>query len=257
MTLPNVFFVLLAICVGLTSCSDRNLSDDLVSRLDDENFVYDCKAFIDVIDQDIEVQGERFESLSFSNEQEECKSVLWYINDTLQVVREINRRILTNEQLERSFYFKDGKLYLIQEIKDVPKDGVIESTELIIFYDSETPARAWSNFSLDGVFDPSKYVESIPVTHSPERALEMFRCENSFALNFEDFLETSGERYLLVSTSHQQKYIAAIKINQMDDFLNELFRDRIKLKNAPITIQHQIVNQGGWIFHYYVKGELR
>lgn len=257
MTLHNVFMVLVPIYFGLISCGDRNLSDDLVSRLDDENLVHDCKAFIDVTDQDIEVLGERFESLSFSNEHEECKSVLWYVNDTLRVVREINRTIATNEQQERSYYFKDGKLYLAQEIKDVPKGNGIESSELIVCYESETPVRAWSNSSFDGVFDPSKYSDSKPVTLSPSRALEMFNCDNSFELNFDDFLETSGERYLLVSTSHQQKYIAAIKINEMDDFLNKLFKDKKKLKNSPIKIQHQIVNQSGWVFHYYIKGELR
>lgn len=239
----------------LVACDDRDLSESMKSRLDAESEIHEFKAFIDNRDNDIELRGERFESLVYSNENEECKSVLWYLDDTLVLVREMIRNQNTEENHEVSYYFKNGRLHLVQDIGDLPSKDEMISSELIVYFENDEPLRAWSNVTNDGVFDASLYKDAQPQSFSPKRSIDMFTHETDFVLHFDGFLETGGDLYLLVNTGTEKSYIAALKINEMDDFLNELRKNEQRHKNAPLHIEHQAVNQGGWVFHYYIRGK--
>jgi len=239
----------------LLSCGDRELTDDLRDQMNAENLIHDCLAFVAAQDYDIESRGERFESLVYTNEEEECKSVLWYLDDTLTVVREITRNLKSKEQHEISYYFKQGQLYLVQDITDwTLRDGEISSDEYILLHENGKAVRAWKNAMVDGVFDPYSYQAAELRSYSPNRALDMFSHEQAFVLHFEDFLETEGDLYLLVNTGQKDNFIAAMKIETMDDFLKALYADKAKFKNAALEVRHQAVNQGGWTFHYYISG---
>jgi hypothetical protein len=244
----------LCLLVLLLSCEDRQLSEDIKSQLDEENMVHRCKSFIDSLDELVYERGERFESLVYSNENEELKSVLWYLDDTLSIVRELIKYQKTNEQHELSFYFLEGQLYLAQEIIDISSAQGVKSTELLVLYEGKTPVRAWSNSTNDGNFSASNYKDAPTKHYDPSRALAMFYNEKDFVMHFEDFLESGGEIYLLVNTGKKNNYIAALRIGKMDSFLNELNAKKEKYKNVPLFIQHQAINEGGWIFHQYIRG---
>jgi hypothetical protein len=249
-------FCLLIVSFLIVSCGDREISEELKNQLDEENLIHECLAYITSKDQDIESQGQRFESLVYTNEVEECKSVLWYLKDSLAVVREITRNLKTNEQHEISYYFSQGELYLVQDIADTPRnEGETSSHELIVVFKNNKPYRAWENEMVDGYFDPNKYANSDKKNYSPDRAIDMFNHNKSFVLHFEDFLNSDGENYLLVNTGQKDNFIAAIKIEAMDAFLNELSKNKEKFKNAALQINHQAVNQSGWVFHYYINGD--
>ena len=248
-------FSILIYSLLFVACGDRELSDNVREQLDSENLIYECKAFIETADADAESRGERFESLVYTNEDEECKSVLWYINDSLVVARENTRNLKTNEQHEISFYFKDAKLYLSQDIHDLSLGEQLNAKELIVIYENDKPIRAWSNSSQNGEFETENYKEATAKSYSPKRALDMFTHDNAFALHFEDFMETNGENYLLLNTGQKDNFITAVKITQMDNFLKTLAGNKTKYKNAAVRINHQPVNQGGWVFHHYVSGE--
>jgi hypothetical protein len=239
----------------LFSCGDRELSEDLKNQMVDENQIHDCLAYIANMDYDIESRGERFESLIYTNDFEECKSVLWYLEDTLTVAREITRNLKTNEQHEVSFYFNSGQLYLVQDIANMTTgEGEMSSDEYILLYENGSAVRAWKNVLQDGVFDPYKYEAADLKSYNPARAIDMFTHKKEFVLHFEDFLESQGDLYLLVNTGQKENFIAAIKIDSMDDFLQTLYTDKSKFKNVALDLNHQAVNQGGWTFHYYVSG---
>lgn len=239
----------------LFSCGDRELSEDLRNEMTDENQIHECLAYIATQDYDIESRGERFESLIYTNENQECKSVLWYMEDTLVVVREITRDLKTKEQHEISYYFKQGQLYLVQDITDwTLREGEISSDEYILLHEAGKGVRAWINTMVDGAFDPSTYLAGEIINYSPARALDMFSHEKDFVLHFEDFLDSQGDKYLLVNTGQKENFIAAIKLEGMDDFLKELNANKSKYKNAALVIRHQAVNQAGWTFHYYISG---
>lgn len=245
---------LLLLFVLLFSCEDRVLSENIKTQLDAENMVHECKSFIDSMDDLVDAQGERYESLVYSNDNEELKSVLWYVDDTLSIIRELIKNQKTNEQHEISYYFLKGQLYIVQEIIDSSSGKEVNSSELVVLFDGKTPVRAWSNSSTDGYFNASNYKDAPTKHYDPSRALAMFSNEQDFVMHFEDFLESGGETYLLVNTGKKTNYIAALKIEKMDAFLSELKSNKEKYKNVPLLIQHQTVNQGGWIFHYYIKG---
>lgn len=247
--------ILFSVIFLLFSCGDRTLSNDLRNQMADENQIHECLAFIAAQDYDVESRGERFESLVYTNEEEECKSVLWYVEDTLAVVREITRNLKTKEQHEISYYFTNGQLYLVQDITDwTLRDGEISSDEYILLLEQNKAVRAWKNSMVDGDFNPQNYQTADFKDYSPERAIDMFTHERDFVLHFEDFLDSEHDLYLLVNTGKKDNFIAAMKIETMDGFLKELSTHKSKLKNTALKIQHQAVNQGGWTFHYYMSG---
>lgn len=248
-------YLLLISALVLLSCGDQELNQNTLDQLDAEHLIHECKAFINNQDYDLDVNGQRFQSIVYSSETKECKSILLFRNDSLVVVREIQRNITTNDQTEYSYYFSNGELYLYQEISNQPKnDGSILSKEYVLLYKDGEPTRAWQNEAINGAIDPFNFKEAKTKKVSPDNALDMFNNENNYALHFEDFLETNGELYLLVNTIKGENFISALKVEKMDDFLMELKKDKTKHKNAPLKIKHEAVNDNGWIMHYYVHG---
>ncbi len=249
------FFLLLLV---LFSCGDRGIDENLKSRLDDENLVLECKAFIEEQDILVDSQGQRFESLVYTSAWEECKSILFYYNDSLSVLREWKRNPESHVDHEISYYFKSGALYLVQDIMDSMKqDGTLKSTELLIYHEQGKPVKAWFNNAENGYFDHADYQTTKVKTYTPNRALDMFYHEGNFGLNFDSFLTSGSDLFLLVNSGAQKEFVSAIKINEMDTFLKNLQANPDKFKNKPLKIEHQAVSQEGWLFHYYISGRFK
>lgn len=241
----------------LTSCGDRGISEDLKNQLDEQSMVDQLKAF--QMDQDViaENSSQRFESLLYSSEKEECKSILFYYNDSLTLIREWKRNLVGKTESETSFYFQKGELYLVQDLEySIATDGNSRSTEYLLKIENDKPVRAWFNKAENGYLDPLQFKSADIKAYSPNRAMDMFYNENDFVLRFDDFLNSGEDTYLLVNCGENKDLIAALKIENMDGLLRNLNANKEKFKNTPLKIKHQAINQDGWLFHYYVSGEL-
>jgi hypothetical protein len=76
-------------------------------------------------------------------------------------------------------------------------------------------------------------------------------------VTFNDFLENEADVYLLIETVGKTPYIAALKIERMDDFLSSLYSSKTLYKKKPIQVDYQVINEQGWIFSYYRSGKFR
>jgi hypothetical protein len=85
----------------------------------------------------------------------------------------------------------------------------------------------------------------------------MYSLTGDFQLKFDDFLVNDQDIYLLTETVGKEAYIAALKVEQLDNFLTELYNNKAKYKGSPIQIDCQVVNESGWIFSYYRSGKFR
>lgn len=242
----------------LNSCGDRVISDDTINQLHLENEIHDWLTFIENTDAAIEIDGERFESLVFTSEFEEAKSIFWYQGDTLRIIRHQTRDLKTNNQTEISFYFSTQGLLLVQELIDVAmEENEIQTTEYISLYENQMPIRSWTSEWYGGFADPLQYKDVAIRNSDFTKPMDMFTLENDFALTFDDFIVNDHDVYLLVETVGETPYIAALKVEQLDDFLSELYNNKSKYKGSPIEIDFQVVNESGWIFSYYRSGKFR
>ena len=255
------FFTLLTILSMLltfTACGDRVLGEDAIDQLNAESEIHDWLAFIENTDADLDAFGERFESLVFTNKEEETKSIFWYKGDTVRVIRHQIRNLLNNEQREISYYFGDKGLLLVQELIDVPvSEDEIQTTEYISIYEDEKPKRTWVNKWYGSFADPLQYKDTDLKSHNYQVCLDMFTLEGDFQVTFDNFLENDADVYLLVETIGKEHYIAALKIERMDDFLSTLYNDKVFYKRKKLNLDYQVVNESGWVFSYYRSGSLK
>jgi hypothetical protein len=239
----------------MLSCQDRSLSESTLNQLDAESEIYDLLAFIENMDSELEAVGERFESLVFTSETSETKAIFWYQNDTLRIIRHQMRDTKTNVQSEISYYFDQSGLVLVQELIDSPvSEDEMQTTEYITFYSDEQALRSWSNNWYGGFADPLQYQNTEIRKSDFTEAIDMYSLRGDFALSFDDFLVNDQDTYLLVETVGKTSYIAALKVERLDDFLTELYKNKSKYKKTPIQIDYQVVSEDGWIFSYYRSG---
>jgi len=255
----NLRFVLpIVVLLFFVSCSDRTLSEETIGQLNAENEVHDWKTFIDETDAQLDINGERFESLVFTSKSQEIKSIYWYRNDTLIVIRQQVREIPSNIQHEISYYFGKRGLQLVQELVDVPvANEEMESTEYLTLYQKGQPVKTWMNKLYGSFADPLQYKETTLRSDDYTWSHQMFSLEGDFALTFDDFLVNDQDIYLLVETVSKEPYIAALKVEKLDGFLSELYFNKDKYKNRPLQIEYQVVNDQGWIFSYYKSGKFK
>jgi hypothetical protein len=170
---------------------------------------------------------------------------------------EMIREIKTNKQSEVSYYFDSTGLVLVQDITDqITSDSTFTTTEHIQWYDKNGLVRAWKSNYKNGAKDETAFSDFEGKAYSVEEALQMYSRTGAFQLHFEDFLHSEGDMFLLVNTNNPYNYIAAVKIAMMDDFLIFLQKDKEKYKNKPIAVNSELVDQNGWMFHYYRGGSL-
>lgn len=242
----------------LNSCGDRMISDETMNQLGSENEIHDWLVYIENTDAAIEMNGERFESLVFTSEFEETKSIFWYQGDTLRIIRQQIRDLKTNNQTEISFYFNARGLLLVQELIDSAVDeDEIQTTEYVTLYENQMPIRSWGNDWYGGFADPLQYKDVAIRKSDFTRSMDMFALENDFALTFDDFIVNEHDVYLLVETVGKTPYIAALKVEQLDEFLSELYNNKSKHKKKPIKVDYQVLNEQGWIFSYYRSGQFK
>jgi hypothetical protein len=241
--------------LSMVSCEDRTLKESTLSQLNAESEIYDFLAFIEDRDAAVESLGERYESLVFTSEMKETKAIFWYENDTLRIIRHQIRDIKTNTQIEKSFYFDNSGLILVQELIDKPiSEEEIETTEFITYCQNEKPVRSWTNLWNGGFADPLQYKDTPLRDCDFSETLDMYGLTGNFAVVFDDFLVNDQDTYLLVETMGKSPYIAALKIERMDNFLTELYNNKSKHKRKPIKIEYQVLSEQGWIFSYYRAG---
>jgi len=252
-------FLLAAVCFfSTTSCDDRSLSESTLNQLNAESEIYDWLAYIQDADALLESEGERFESLVFTSDVSETKAVFWYHNDTLRIIRHQIRDLQTNKQLEISYYFEASGLVLVQELIDSPvSEDEMQTEEYITFHQNEKPVRSWSNLWHGDFADPLQYKETSLRNADFLQTIDMYSLKGDFQLKFDDFLVNDQDTYLLVETVGKDAYIAALKVERLDNFLSELYNNKSKYKGSPIQIDYQVVNESGWIFSYYRSGKFR
>jgi len=254
----KLFLTLFGLAFLLFSCGDRSFSEDTVNLLNAENEVHDWLAFIEETDAALEATGERFESLVFTSDFEETKAVFWYQEDTLRIIRHQIRDLKTNIQSEISYYLDKTGLLLVQELIDVPAaDDEMQTTEYLTVYQKEKPVRTWVNEWYGGFADPLQYKDTDLRNSDFSKTIDMYSLQGDFKVTFNDFLENEVDVYLLIETVGKTPYIAALKVERMDDFLSSLYSNKALYKKKPIEVDYQVINEQGWIFSYYRSGKFR
>jgi hypothetical protein len=251
------FFVIIFV-FSFASCDDRSLNESTLNQLNAESEIYDWLAYIQDVDAILESTGERYESLVFTSDVEETKAIFWYHNDTLRIIRHQTRDLKTNQQAEISYYFEASGLVLVQELIDSPiAEDEMQTEEFITFYQNEKPVRSWSNLWHGDFADPLQYNETTLRNTNFLRIIDMYSLSGDFQLKFDDFLVNDQDIYLLTETVGKEAYVAALKVERLDNFLSELYNNKAKYKGTPIQVDYQVVNESGWIFSYYRSGKFR
>lgn len=254
----KLFLTSLGLSFLLFSCGDRNLSDETLDQLNAESEIHDWLAYIEDTDAALESTGERFETLVFTSESEETKAVFWYQNDTLRIIRHHIRDVKSNLQSEISYYFDISGLRIVQELIDTPiSEDEMQTSEFLTIYQKEKAVRTWENEWHGGFADPLQYKETEIRSSDFSKTLDMYSLEGDFELTFDDFLVNDIDIYLLVETVGKVPYIAALKVERLDEFLTDLYENKAKYKKKTIQIEYQVINEQGWIFSYYRSGKFR
>lgn len=258
MRIFQLFLLTVLLVLSFVSCQDRSLSESTLNQLHAESEIYDFLAYIEDTDADLESVGERFESLVFTSDASETKAIFWYQNDTLRIIRHQIRDMKTNAHTEISYYFDKTGLVLVQELIDTPvSDDETQTTEYITFYSKEQAIQSWSNNWHGGFADPLQYKSTKTRSYDFNEAIDMYSLTGDFAVSFDDFLVNDSDIYVLVETTGKTPYIAALKVERMDDFLTELYNNKAKYKRRPVEINYQVMNEQGWIFSYYRSGSFK
>lgn len=258
MILSKNFWTTVLAAFLFVSCGDRTLTESKEAEISGAFKVNQLRMQIYEMDDFFDASCQRVESLNFSNDNEERKAYFWYQGDSLMGARELFSNIKDGIFIETSFYFKNGKLSTVLEIRDHTKDSINKSTsEQLTAYLDGQPIKTWKNSwsSDENELDPLGYVaEKSPRSYDLQHAFDMLNHQGNYQLFFHDFLVNEYDTYLLLETHGDQEFIAAVKVTEVNDFIDKLYNNKSIYKKKPVLIQYETVVHQGWTYHHYKNG---
>jgi hypothetical protein len=244
----------------LFSCSDRTLSESKEAEINAVLEVNQLRMETYEFDDFFDSSCQRIESLNFSNDYEERKAYFWYQGDSLVGARELFSNIKSGVFMETSFYFKNGKIHTVLEIIDDSQDSLRKNTSefLTAFVDGK-PTKTWKNYwsSDENDSDPLGYIEEKTArSYNLEHAFDMLNHQGEYQLYFHDFLVNEYDTYLLLETHGKQEFIAALKVTEVNEFIDKLYSNKAAYKKKPVLVQYETVIHQGWTYNHYKNGML-
>lgn len=255
----SLFFIL------VTSCNPSGKKGSVIKRnkalivhhLKDESS-FD-KQVIE-IDSFILANGKVATSLDYSKENGESVQVDAHLNDDEKflLVQENFTSAQGGESGLRFYYFNKNKVFVTKEIfQNAVNITNPTFTERVSYYAPngiclKTKERKGNS---PDILERLSFKAAPKYVCNIDKAIRALNREGEFRLTFQGFINSTQGKYMVIGEPGKEGFTSALKIDKLDEFIQEIEKDEMRFINATIYLKFErILETNGFKFQRYLKG---
>jgi hypothetical protein len=248
----------------VVGCKDKSIDGNAITddTAPQENLdlrsVESLLAYAEKVDLQLSESGKMMPSLSFSNDDENYKVVLYTLQNLPVKVEEHFMSNSKNSSGIRTFYLKNDTLLMTKELRDeLFPDGSFQMRETQLFYEKGKLVKTIERSALyEEDLQFAAFKESNSKEINMDNARQILSLSGPYQTNYLGHLEAAGSTFLLLGDAAPTGFTTALLLEYRDPFVKMLLDQKEKFKGKRLQVEFEVVSYEGVEYQAYRSGKL-